>query len=493
MTAESGEPGPTARNAPTVRSGIEAGIAALLNDCGCFAEVAERDRLIAAVTERYFDELRIDAHLEALDHLRAIVGDCAAAECLGDLVAVVDAELRPYPADREKLHQLHDEWNAAAYFGADEWGILRSGLQHLVLTNLHDLYRRALPHDFRRPPAHCTDAWYAFAHLAGLNGGDERVPPCTIFLWLITRQLPGDRAGPLRTTLDRLVQQWGITGPFQRASYGLSQSAATGSWDPTLLIAIDFDRPGLYSVVHWTQWRPEQQFNRGDGRIVPRAGLEAAVQAIVASAESSWPSGAGGLRLEFLLPLDLLNLPVDQWSKERDPDDGPVPLYRHYPVVVRSLDRIRDPRRRRVWNQRWSRLRDHPRSVEFLASRGPDHRLEEEIQREERIVTMILSEPPPGRSDGAAREIRIAIRTGVPIVIWHRSELPTPTFLDMVESLVADGGMAELPDRASRLRITTSMNEDDREVGQGLVLLWDDPSRLPGEFERPRGEVAGSG
>ncbi|MDY7085138.1 MAG: hypothetical protein SYR96_08545 [Actinomycetota bacterium] len=488
MTAGSGEPGPTPRGAPTVRSGIEAVIATLLVDCGRFTEVAERDHLITAITHRHFRELPVEAHAGASAHLRAIVACCAAEECLDELVAVVEVDFRLLPGDVMRLRQLHDEWNAAVNFGDDDWRILRAGLEHLVLANLHDLYRRALPNQFRRPPIHCTDAWHAFAQLAGLNGDDERVPPWTIFLWSIISLLPGERAAPLRITLDRLVQRWGITGPFQRAIYGLTQSVATGRWDPTLMIAIDFDRPDLYSVVHWTQWTPAQPFDRGEGRIVPRAGLEAAVQAIVASAESSWPSGGGGLRLEFLLPLELLNLPVEQWSKERDPDDGPVPLYRHYPVVVRSLDRIRDPRRHRVWNQRWGRLRDRPRSVEFLASRGAAHRLEEEIQREERIVTMILSEPPPGRSDGAAREIRIAIRTGVPIVIWHRSHPPTPPFLELVESLVADGGMADLPDRASRLRITTSMTDDDRQVGRGLVLLWDDPSRLPGEFERPRGK-----
>ncbi|GAB2617733.1 hypothetical protein Aab01nite_31210 [Paractinoplanes abujensis] len=486
MTAGFGDPGPEPRGLLAVRSGIEAGIIALLGNCGTFATVAERDALVAAVTERYYGDLAVERDADTQVHLTYVVRGCVGAECLGDLVAVLAARLGT--ADRVRLFRLHDEWNAAANFDADDWWALRSGLQDLVLTNLRDLYLRSRPNEFLPLPAHCMDAWHAFVHLAGLNGSDERVPPCTIFLWLVTGQLPGDRARPLRGTLDRLVRQWGITGPFQRASFGLTQPAVRHSWDPTLLIAIDFDRPGRYSVVHWTQWAPDQPFNRGAGRLVPRAGLEAAVTEIVASAETLWPSGDGGLRLEFLLPLELLNLPVEQWSKENDPDDGAVPLYRHYPVVVRSLDRIRDPRRRRAWNQRWGTLRDRPGSAEWLASRGAGHKLEEAIRAEERIVTMILSEPPPGASDGAAREIRIAIRTGVPIVIWHRTERPSPTFLELVENLIVDGGMAELPDRASRLRITTSMNEDDRGVGQGLVLLWDDPSRLPGEFDATAGE-----
>jgi hypothetical protein len=70
----------------------------------------------------------------------------------------------------------------------------------------------------------------------------------------------------------------------------------------------------------------------------------------------------------------------------------------------------------------------------------------------------------------------------VPIVIWHRFGPPTPTFVELITLLFGSGGMAELPDRARRLRITTSMNQDEGRVGHGLVLLWDDPSCLPGEF-----------
>ncbi|MBL7254242.1 VMAP-C domain-containing protein [Paractinoplanes lichenicola] len=463
---------------------------ALLNESGGLSDSGDRDRLIAAVTARHYGDLRVEPGAGTAEHLTHIVRDCAAAECLGHLVDVLEQDSRLRSPALLTLRQLYDEWNAAVVFDDDDWWSLRAELATVTLTNLHDLYRRATPFGFSSPPPHCDDAWRMFVYLAGLNESDERVPPCTIFLWSIADLLPAGEQGPnpLRRLLDRLVRRWDIVGPFQRAVYSLPRVPVDQRWDPTLLIAIDFDRPDLFSVVSWTQWSRTDRFKRGIGRVVPQAGLEAAVQEIVATAERSWLGGDDGqLRLEFLLPFELLNLPVERWRKEHDPVDGPVPLYMHYPVVVRSLDRIRKGGRR-AWNKRWHSLRRSPHGVDWLASRGADHRLEEEIQREERIVTMILSEPPPGRQDGAAREIRIAIRTGVPIVIWHRTEPPSRSFLRLVENLIFDGGMAELPDRASQLRITASMNEDGGGVGQDLVLLWDDPSRLPGEFVVTAGE-----
>lgn len=452
----------------------------MLHQSGSFSTIEDRTSLVEGVSARSSGDLVVEPIDHERTHLMFIVQECAGADCLETLIAVSEGYLRPHQL--LDLQQLRDEWNAAMILSDADWRLLRTELESLRLANLHDLYRRTVPYEFRPPPSYCVDPWRVFAHLVGLNGGTDRVPPCMLFLWLVADLLPGSKAVALQGILARLVQKWDIAGAFQRACSGLTRTTVGRRWDPTLLIAIDFDRPGFFSVISWTQWASDQQFKRGRDRIAPKAGLEMAVQEIVASAEAQWPSGYGKLRIEFLLPLDLLNLPVEQWSKEMDPDDGPIQLYKDYPVVVRSLDRIRDLRRRRVWHQRWNTLHESPESAQWLPSGGPLHSLLEEISRDERIVTMILSEPPPGSSDGAAREIRIAIHTGVPIVIWHRTEAPASPFYELIESLIVGGGMADLPDRASKLRITTSMNEDDRGVGQGLVLLWDDPSRLPGEF-----------
>lgn len=470
------------------RSEIQAGIAAVLHESGRFALAAQRTDLIAAVTRRSPDPLRVEPSDHGMTHLTFLVRDCTAAHCLDVLVEELATRLDRPAVDR--VRRLRDEWNGLDnYFSDADWLQMRNHLESVDLANLHDLYRRTVRFGFGAPPPHCRNVWHVFAHLAGFNGGEQRVPPCMLFVWLVADQLPGDRAEPLRRLLDRLAQQWGITDAFQRARYRLSPAPGAERWDAALLILIE---PATiaphFAVRHWYQWSPDEWPVPGEDQLVPRDGLELAVQDIVAAAEADATAGFGRLRIEFLLPVDLLNLPVERWSKENDPADGPVPLYRHHPVVVRSLERIRDRRRHLAWRTRWHTLQEAPHAADWVASKGAGHRLEEEITRDERIVTMVLSEPPPGSSEGAAREIRIALRTGIPIVIWHRSEPPGPPFLRLVEDLVAGGGMAELPDRASQLRITASMNEDEMGTGRGLVLLWDDPSRLPGEFGTASGK-----
>lgn len=454
-------------------------MASVLHDCGRFTQPMERLRLIEAVAGIAPDPLRVEFSDHAMTHLMFLVRDCAAANCLDLLVDELAPRLEPsYLAE---LRRLHDEWNGLDQRFTDvEWQMLRAQLESLSLANLDDIYRRTRRFDFQSPPEHCHSVWNVFAYLAGLNSGD-RVPRFMIFLWLVTDQLPSGRATPVRDLLDHKAREWRITEAFQRERYRLDRAPDQQRWDPALLILIEqVPLTAEFTVQHWKQWSAETMPIPGEDRFVPEEALEETVQEIVAAAEADAPLPFGRLRIEFLLPTELLNLPVEGWSKEIDPFDGPVPLYRYHPVMVRSLERIRDRRRLAEWRRRWHSLHNDPRAAEWLASRGPGHMLEEEITRDERIVTMVLSEPPPGGPDGAAREIRIALRTGIPIVIWHRSLPPSPPFLQLIEELVAGGGMAELPDRASKLRITASMADDENEVGRGLVLLWDDPFRMPG-------------
>ena len=59
--------------------------------------------------------------------------------------------------------------------------------------------------------------------------------------------------------------------------------------------------------------------------------------------------------IEFLLPVGLINLPVE-WFRTYGASTKPLPLCVDYPVVVRSLDRMRHDSRPRMWGVRWSAL-----------------------------------------------------------------------------------------------------------------------------------------
>lgn len=174
-------------------------------------------------------------------------------------------------------------------------------------------------------------------------------------------------------------------------------------------------------------------------------------------------------------------------------------MWSDYPVVVRSLERLRTPRWHRHWHQRWQQLRDAPTSSEVYWSQpaGADYftRLETELKGDRRTVCLVLSEPPasPG---GGQQEVEAALRAGLPVIIWHRADCSSPAFREAVSSLVSDAGLAELPTRAKELRHEALRLDPDLRIdhiGRHLTVLWDDPARRPGPARSggPPGEHQG--
>ena len=70
----------------------------------------------------------------------------------------------------------------------------------------------------------------------------------------------------------------------------------------------------------------------------------------------------GAATLEFILPRSLLNLPVHLRRKDFESGD-PRPLCLDYPIVVRSMERMRNTQWHRVWRRRWQTLMERPSSA----------------------------------------------------------------------------------------------------------------------------------
>ena len=77
-------------------------------------------------------------------------------------------------------------------------------------------------------------------------------------------------------------------------------------------------------------------------------------------------------------------------------------------------------------------------------------------------------------------------RAGLPAVLWHRRTYPRPYVCETVASMIGDAlvgsGLAELPMHIAELRKLAwggGSERQDHHVGNGIVILWDDPERLP--------------
>jgi hypothetical protein len=459
-----------------------------LFECGKFRLEQERDDLISAMIDAGA-QLTVRNLSDPRSHLFAIVRACVREGHLPVLVDTVTTFLGagPVPA---RLRLLLDEWQLADQLPDEVLNALYKVLDPAILSdppNLADLYRRAVQSRLSAPPADRDSTWKIVTFLAGQNSGEDGVPPFMIFLGLIADQVGGETGRTITSQLRQLASHWEMTEAYQHAFWARPRPEIL-TRPPAILIMIEPD--GIdhdkYIIMHWLQcdlemWAPE----RGTDRKVERADLENAVRTVILEAEAKtvWPKSSSLVWVEFILPFELLDIPVERWRKEDD-EDGGVPLIVHHPIVLRSLDRIRNPARRRVWDARWQRAVERPTTSEVLFSTGQEYheKLEPRLTLDDNITGLVLSEPPDVTRPDAGRELRIAMRCGIPIIIWHRRDCRDPAFREAIMTLLADGGLAELPIRAQRLRLNAMVSDDGSTnsiVASDLTVLWDDPNRIP--------------
>jgi nucleoside phosphorylase len=345
---------------------------------------------------------------------------------------------------------------------------------------------------FVAPPDEQATLTEMAARLAGRNAGPDRIPPLVAFVEQVAARSPHRLAGQLRAWTDRVARQILHIGdliPAYRRTVEQSLELDGGGGRPPirpcLLIQIERDglEPGSCEVRYWIQrrtrrWDPEPS----DPRQTTFRELERVLEAAIRHAESTWRVGDDPVEIELLLPADLLHLAVEWWHTELD-TPVPMPLCLEYRVVVRSLDRMRQPHRRRVWNQRWDSLWQDPsrhrvqwgRSEEKPDGLGP---WAARLRENHSITTVVLGSSP--HDESGSQELRSALDAGIPVILWDRR----PGTVDIEMAALLDGLIAEPPeelvDRVHALRRSACLLAPDdqaRHPGQHLAVLWDDPAR----------------
>lgn len=274
----------------------------------------------------------------------------------------------------------------------------------------------------------------------------------------------------LSTTLASLLEQRRLAAEENRRA-GEGQPTRAEEQGRILIqiepTAIDVDR---YLVSGWLQWGDSPPELSQEEDVVVSADLEQWVQEFIERTEVRVAEHSGLLSVEFILPFALLNEPVEAWANASA----------SYPVVVRSLDRIRSRHLHRVWRGRWRQLSQSPEDAKAYFA-GPNdtenpQRLEAALRLDPGIVALVLDNAPEGDEAEPAGEISAGLRAGIPVIIWRRGGA-APDLHPLVDRLLADGGVARLPQSVWDLRLRASADHDQH--GKGIVLLWDDPTRQP--------------
>ncbi|MFI6307003.1 hypothetical protein ACIBCH_34405 [Amycolatopsis thailandensis] len=326
-----------------------------------------------------------------------------------------------------------------------------------------------------------TDAWGAFHLLTDFNAGPDGIPPAVTFLRLLGENVEGepgamiarwiaDQARSLRLVPALGDQQKNRPPLPERPHLHLMIMLEPISGDPTRC-----------TLAFWRQDDPEVWPPAlGGVREIGIEEVEFRVDDVILETEGVWSGQSMSASVEFLLPRTLINLPVQRWAKEHGTGQ-PQPLRYGYRLGIRSLERMRARHWHRAWHVRWDSMVENP-AAERLHYSGcaefEGHPIDA-ILSDDHWVGLVLAKPPSPRADpgSAPDELTSALRSGLPVVLWHPDAEPENLreLLDWV--LAEERGFIELPDRR-KLANSGAAVPFKNSLAHDLVVMWDDPKRV---------------
>jgi hypothetical protein len=190
------------------------------------------------------------------------------------------------------------------------------------------------------------------------------------------------------------------------------------------------------------------------------------------------------MTIEFVLPRNLLGIPLDQFQYAYEGLKRRLGL--DYPVVVRSLERMRSQQLRHSWVQKWSWFQDNPDggTVTWVAQPGEfgPERLYA-ILAESSKVCLVLAFPPRDGGADPIDEVDVGIQAGTPIVLWYRAGTDPERFAADIRDLLTSDLMS-LPRKIQHLRIRAAQSAGDEHPGNHLTLVFENADRLPEPYLR---------
>jgi hypothetical protein len=343
-----------------------------------------------------------------------------------------------------------------------------------------------------------SDVVSVIRHLEGygrLRGGPP--PPLLVFVDDLAHKI----GGPTEVRLHRWIDSVGGRLEVDRASLqqlchaAERRRAEVGQVVLTVQLQpdrVDRDRFLMSAWLHHGQQPDERPLLRDD---VPRTLDEVSEQLdeLLPSVPEHVSVDIDELTIEFILPQRLIGHPVEQWEFNRRGFSRPLGI--RYPVVVRSLERLRNRALHDAWRHKWRRVADHGHRPDRGAihcigrpgARDPQG-LYSELVADDRLVCLTLPFPPQeGEETSGADEFIAGLEAGMPVIVWARHPVDQARFCLLIRDTLAAEGLRGLPSRALGLRRDAARSVEARSPEQftpAVGVFWDDADRLPGTFKR---------
>lgn len=184
------------------------------------------------------------------------------------------------------------------------------------------------------------------------------------------------------------------------------------------------------------------------------------------------------LTIEIFLPRDHLWDEVEKWSYQ-DSEGFDISIGAEHRVVVRSYDRLKKLRTQQgsYWRKNWENVQLIWKDIPYIeqvttvsqACFDPNNLRKLLV---EKIVLKVCCNLSNSERNGLLSAIHSA---GTPIVIWSRCEVLSLNNARDFDVLL-EKPLHELSARVREQRLAA---DSDKHLGNHLVLLWDDPNRVP--------------
>ncbi|WP_147449384.1 effector-associated domain 2-containing protein [Actinomadura pelletieri] len=418
--------------------------------------------------------------------LEVFYGNSLSVRAFGDLVA----ELLPEPwldqGERRVLHELITSLERSD-----------PGLSHLSRFPL--LYRRAVGPAWPLLDREVHSLHDVVALLEEIPAGGDGVPPLLAFVSDLAEYADSRTAPHFRGWVHRQVEAQGVDEAILACRSAACRSTsveARSRPEPseTYLIiecAPDALEPDRYLVTAWLQvGREPGSTLRCDDEAMSISRITDLLEQLLTSESSVVGRRDPDLTIEFVLPRPLLDHPVEQ-SKIK------IAGFEHrigikYPVVVRSLDRMRLAATHHGWRHKWAWLRGNAVDTPVcLVTRRGEYDQEELYSKlsEASPAVLALAYPPWGGENEEPDEHWIGLLAGTPVIAWCRDGRDPALFAREVKDLLA-ADLMKLPRRTMELR--RQALSDVREgpgpghLGLHLTLVFDDADRIPEPYVRLR-------
>jgi hypothetical protein len=435
-------------------------------------------------------------------HLFSIVLACRSHRAALPAFLMVLEQLEPGSSAVDGVRKVLDDMSVAELLPARDRERLLDIFSQVSCSHIAELCRAAAGPVVAEPPENDGSLTEVLAYLEDLNARADGLPPLLVFVEYLARHIVGMSSDSLHEWNDKQARKMNLLNQLRAVRYhNVDLVAAHGERETVAYLVLRIERHGLhreiYVLANWRQIDPNGWYpQRGVNFTGTLAEVEAKVADLVEEAEVHWARYAASIRVEFLLPHDLLNVPVDQWKLEAS-SDLPQPLGLRYQVVVRSLERARTRRWHREWRLRWARLLaaqngDSSRTTTFWCGSlktGDLKELEASLAVRQELVSLVLSTPPPPDQAGSVDQVVVGLRNGLPVMLWHRADGSSRAF-DSVMGRLLDAPV-DLPEQIRLLRGHPQRgNKPAARLAGHVSLLFDDPDRLVEPLDLPTAPTA---